>query len=68
MLLASSLTGCSSVTSGTVDQLCKSWVPIYPSKDDRMTKGTVEQIAANNVASDVWCGVRPVPKEAKPTS
>lgn len=43
--------------------MCKGWLPIYPSKLDKMTDGTTKQIAGNNAANETWCGVRPVPKE-----
>lgn len=64
-LLATSLTGCSGNIAGTASQLCNTWKPVYVSKDDKLTKGTTEQIAASNAANEVWCGVRP---ETKPVS
>ena len=74
-LLSVTLTGCSSdifgtrVTVGTAAQMCETWLPVFPSRDDKLTTGTKEQIAGNNEASRKWCGERgPPPKAAVKTS
>lgn len=36
------------------DQLCRDWKEITRSKDDRLSKGTAEQIAGNNVSRSAW--------------
>ena len=59
-LLSASLTGCSQDITGTSAQMCKQWVPIYPSRKDKLTDGTAGQIAGNNSANEVWCGSKPV--------
>lgn len=45
--------------TGTSAQMCKTWVPIYPSRSDKMTDSTTKQIAGNNAANEAWCGSRP---------
>lgn len=63
------MTACAASTEtkreGTAEQICKTWKPIYPSRQDKLTKGTAEQIAGNNVASEQWCGKREVEKESQ---
>jgi len=53
--------------------MCKSWLPISVSRRDVLTERTAKEIAGNNAAAEVWCGMRPIVKEAvassqKPTS
>lgn len=43
------------VVDGTAVQICRSWDLIRPSRKDVLTKGTAEQIAANNAANEQWC-------------
>ncbi len=45
--------------TGTTAQMCKSWLPVYPSRADKLTKGTETQIAGNNASNETWCGSRP---------
>lgn len=55
------LTACAATSEtkeGTAVQMCRSWIPIYPSRKDVLTQGTSEQIAGNNAASEQWCGKR----------
>lgn len=41
-------------------RVCESWETIRPSrKDDKLSKETARQIAANNVARDAWCTAPP---------
>jgi hypothetical protein len=44
--------------------MCRSWEPIYPSRKDVLTRGTAEQIAANNAGNEQWCGVKPRPPKS----
>ena len=39
--------------------MCKSWLPVYPSRADKLTEGTTKQIAGNNASNEAWCGSRP---------
>lgn len=73
-LLSVTLTACSSdifgtKIVGTAAQMCENWLPVFPSRDDKLTTGTKEQIAGNNESSRKWCGDRgPSPKAAVKTS
>lgn len=61
--LGLTLTGCSANTSVIDPKLvCDSLRPIYPSRQDKLTPGTAEQIAASNAANESICGFRPPPK------
>jgi hypothetical protein len=42
--------------------VCDSWKVVSISKDDKLTDGTKREIVGNNVASEQWCGPRPVAK------
>lgn len=58
-LLSVTLTACSNAIggiNGTPAQVCNNWKPIFPSRSDKLTEGTKEQIAGNNEASRKWCG------------
>jgi hypothetical protein len=50
----------------TKEALCRSWLPISVSKKDVLTDRTAKEIAGNNAAAAVWCGERPIAKEAAP--
>jgi len=57
------LSGCSANTTAIDPRLiCDTWRPIYPSRKDKLTDGTIEQIAGNNAANESVCGKRPAPK------
>lgn len=62
-MLCVTLTGCSSVITGTKDAICNTWLPISVSRKDVLTPRTKEEIAANNAAAEKWCGERPIAKE-----
>lgn len=64
MLMCTAVFGCETIT-GTSAQMCKSLIPIYPSRADKLTKGTETQIAASNAANEEWCGYRPPVKEPR---
>ena len=70
MLSAGLLAACEStseIRAGTVDQVCKQWLPTSISKKDILTQQTAAEIAGNNAANRVWCGVRPVEKQSSPS-
>ena len=73
-LLSVTLTACSSdifgtKITGTAAQVCETWKPVFPSRDDKLTTGTKEQIAGNNEANRKWCGDSgPPPKAPVKTS
>lgn len=61
-----SQTACSTASTAiesTPQQMCRSLLPIYPSRQDKLTEGTAKQIAESNAANEVWCGSRPPVKE-----
>lgn len=64
VMLSATLAGCSNDTFATKEAVCRSWLPISISRKDVLTDGTAKQIAGNNAASEVWCGQRPIAKEA----
>lgn len=72
MLLSATLAGCSSagnVIEGTAVQICRTWKPVFTSKDDKLTDETVRQIVGNNEANRAWCGDSgPPPKAPVKTS
>lgn len=43
---------------GCVTDACGAWKPIMPSRDDTLTRGTKQQIVANNEARAEICGAR----------
>ena len=67
-LLSGMLAACSAngnVIEGTAVQICRTWKPVFTSKDDRLTDDTVRQIVGNNEANRTWCGdAGPPPKPA----
>jgi hypothetical protein len=67
LLFCTFLTGCADwkQVTGTAAQMCKSILPVYPSRTDKLTKGTETQIAASNAANEEWCGYRPPIKEPR---
>jgi hypothetical protein len=66
MLSAGLLTACANTSEtrqGTVDQVCKQWLPTSISKKDILTQQTAAEIAGSNAANRVWCGNRPIEKQ-----
>jgi len=66
MLSAGLLTACANTSEtrqGTVDQVCKQWLPLSVSKKDVLTQQTASEIAGSNAANRVWCGNRPIMKQ-----
>jgi hypothetical protein len=61
------LTACSQNIVGTASQICEGWQVITIDKADKLTAQTKKEIVGNNVASEQWCGPRPVAK-AKPAA
>lgn len=64
------LTACESgkeIRAGTVEQICKEWLPISVSKKDILTQQTGAEIAGGNASNKVWCGPRPVEKQSPPS-
>lgn len=71
ILLSVTLAGCSSVgkeIEGTAAQICRTWKPVFTSKDDKLTDDTVRQIVGNNEANRTWCGDSGPPAKAVKTS
>lgn len=73
MLLSGMLAGCSSLNGGVIEgtavQICRTWKPVFTSKDDKLTDDTVRQIVGNNEANRHWCGDSgPPPKAPVKTS
>lgn len=67
LLLSVTLCGCSVngkgiEITGTAAQICETWKPVFPSKEDRFTADTAIMIAGNNEANRKWCGTGPPPK------
>jgi hypothetical protein len=70
MLSGGLLTACEStseIRAGTVEQVCRQWLPISISKKDVLTQRTAEEIAGGNAANKAWCGERPVQKLETPS-
>jgi hypothetical protein len=64
------LTACEStseIKAGTVQQVCRTWLPISVSRKDTLTPQTAAEIAGNNEAAKVWCGPRSIPKQETPS-
>jgi hypothetical protein len=64
------LTACESgkeIRAGTVEQICKEWLPISVSKKDVLTQQTGSEIAGGNASNKVWCGPRSIPKQETPS-
>lgn len=53
----------SETRAGTIEQVCRQWLPISISKKDILTQRTAEEIAGGNAANKAWCGDRPVSKD-----
>lgn len=62
-LLMAGCAGTPSVIEGTAVQICRTWKPVFTSKDDKLTDDTIKQIVGNNEANRTWCGeTGPPPK------
>ncbi len=71
LLLSATLAGCSAngnVIEGTATQICRTWKPVFTSKNDKLTDDTVKQIVGNNEANRTWCGDSGPPPKAVKTS
>jgi hypothetical protein len=63
VLLLTACESTSEIKAGTVQQVCRTWLPISISRKDILTPQTAAEIAGNNEAAKVWCGDRPIVKQ-----
>ena len=55
MLTSASISGCATKTI-VVDSACTAFEPIYPSRRDVLTRGTIDQILTHNMTWESRCG------------
>jgi type IV pilus biogenesis protein CpaD/CtpE len=62
--IAATVSGCASTEPiATAAQLCKDWRVLRPSKQDKLTQGTAEEMEASNKSRSVY-GCHPQRNEA----